>query len=88
MKIYVGIVSEKASYKCVPDDFCNDLNVISYEPNMALSDSYDNWVDRFDLTCASKSKIGLIGSAYFMGLICTMVFIPRISDLYGRVKMI
>ena len=55
---------------------------------MALPDSYDNWVDRFDLTCASKSKIGFIGTAYFIGLICTMAFIPRISDLYGRDKML
>ena len=88
MEEFVRTGSEEILYKCVPDDFCNDPNVISFKPNMALSDSYDNWVDRFDLTCASKSKIGLIGSAYFMGLICTMVFIPRVSDLYGRVKMI
>ena len=72
----------------MPDDFCNDPNVRSYVPNMALNDSYDNWVNRFDLTCAPKSKISLIGTAYFVGLICTMVILPRFSDLYGREKML
>ena len=73
---------------CVPEDFCNDPTVTSYKPNMALSDSYENWVGRFDLECASKAKVGLIGSAYFIGWIITLIFIPRISDLYGREKYI
>ena len=29
---------------CKPADFCTDPKVLSYEPNMALEDSYVNWV--------------------------------------------
>ena len=55
---------------------------------MDLSDSYDNWVGRFDLACASKSKVGFILSAFFIGWISTLIFIPRFSDLYGRSHLI
>ena len=54
---------------------------------MKLEDSYDNWIMRFDLHCASPSKIGLIGSAFFAGWVFTLAIIPRISDLYGRQKI-
>ena len=32
--------------------------------------------------------MGLIGSAYFIGWIITLTFMPRLSDLYGRQKII
>ena len=66
---------------CYPADFCTDPTVTSYTPNMELRDSYDNWVGKLDLACASKAKVGLIGSAYFAGWILTLLFIPRFSDL-------
>lgn len=55
---------------------------------MALSDSYDNWVGRFSLECASKSTIGFLGSSFFIGWIVTLTFLPRLSDLYGRRNII
>ena len=44
----------------------------------------DNWVDKLDLLCESKLKIGLIGSVYFAGVITTLLFVPPLSDRYGR----
>ena len=38
---------------CVPADFCEDPNVVSYRPNMELDDSYTNWISHFNLECAS-----------------------------------
>lgn len=73
---------------CYPIDFCTDPTVTSYTPNMALSDSYENWVGRLDLACASKAKVSFIGAIYFIGWILTLLFIPRISDLYGRQKIL
>ena len=73
---------------CKPANFCDNESVLSYRPNMALSDSYDNWVGRFGLECASKSKIGFLGSSFFIGWIVTLTFLPRLSDLYGRQKII
>lgn len=76
------------SVSCKPADFCNNPNVLSYTPNMALESSYDNWVSKLDLACATPSEVGLLGSAYFIGWIATLSFLPRISDLYGRQKLI
>ena len=73
---------------CTPKDFCDNPSVISYVPNWDREDSYDNWISRFDLHCASKSKIGLIGSAYFGGWALSLTFLPRLSDLFGRQKIL
>ena len=73
---------------CKPDDFCKDPNVISYRPNMELKESYTNWISHYGLTCTSGGYIGLIASAFFIGWIGTLVFIPRLSDLFGRQRFI
>ena len=75
-------------FACKPKDFCDDPNVASYRPNLSLEDSYDNWVSKLGLECAGPSKIGLIASSYFIGWILTLTFLPRISDLIGRQKII
>ena len=33
-----------------------------------------------------KTKVGFIGSAYFLGWCSTMLWLPRISDMNGRKK--
>ena len=43
---------------------------------------------KLGLECAGPSKIGLIASSYFIGWILTLTFLPRISDLFGRQKII
>ena len=73
--------------KCKPEEFCNNPKVKSYEPNWDLDDTYDNWVMRFDLHCASKGEIGLITSAFFMGWVFTLTWMPRFSDIFGRQKV-
>ena len=69
---------------CTPKEFCNNPNVVSFEPNMDLEDSYDNWVMRFDLHCASPDKIGAIAASFAFGWVLTLLIIPRLSDLHGR----
>jgi len=78
--------SEETSI-CKPADFCQDDTVTSFEPNMDLPDSYNNWILKFDLTCASKMKIGMIAASPFVGWVTTLLFIPRLADVYGRYKM-
>ena len=73
---------------CKPEDFCNDPSVLSYHPNMELKQSYQNWISHYNLTCTPGGYIGLIGSCFFTGWIITLIFIPRISDLNGRQKLI
>ena len=76
---------------CVPDDFCkhiDDGSLISYTPNMELAETFDNWVQKLDLTCATGSQIGALGSVYFSGWVFSLIFLPRIADLYGRYLII
>lgn len=52
---------------------------------MELDDSYNNWIERYDLHCASGFKIGLIGATPFIGWVITLTFLPRLSDaVFGR----
>ena len=70
-------------YVCEPENFCgNDL--ITYTVDYTADTSLHNWVEQLDLTCKTKSEIGLIGSIYFIGIIISMLTVPRAADLYGR----
>ena len=83
--IYQG---SEVQQSCQPVDFCDNPDVVSFTPNMELEDSYDNWVIRFDLHCASNVKIGFITASFFIGWTFTLAWLSRISDLFGRQKLI
>jgi len=36
--------------------------------------------------CAKPWKVGFIGSAFFLGWVTTILWLPRLSDMYGRKK--
>ena len=72
---------------CTQEKICeDDIGSDHYRP--VKDDEYiDGWVsaDKFDLLCESKFKIGFIGSAFFLGVISTILVIPPLSDkVYGR----
>ena len=55
---------------------------------MDLPDSYDNWILRYDLHCASGMKIGMISAIVFIGWIVTLTFLPNLSDtVFGRQRL-
>ena len=47
-------------------------------------DYLDNWELKLDLLCESSSKVGFLGSSFFIGVIFGMLITPKLSDLYGR----
>lgn len=52
-----------------------------------VDDEYiDNWVspEKFDLLCEPKWKVGMIGSAYFVGVALFMLISPPYADKNGR----
>ena len=53
-------------------------------PNTTDPEYLDNWVQKLDLLCESKERLGLLGSSYFVGILIAMIFIPQLSDSYGR----
>lgn len=50
--------------------------------------SLNNWIQQFNLQCAPKNQFGLFGSSFFIGLVIGSFIVPRLSDLYGRKKMV
>ena len=41
-------------------------------------------MEKLDLFCQPGWKIGLIGSMVFVGWVSTLLWVPRLSDIYGR----
>jgi len=68
---------------CQPAVFC-DAKDVTVEIDWTDPDSLHNWVEKLDLTCQPSWKIGMLGSAFFIGWICTILIIPRQSDTKGR----
>ena len=72
---------------CVTEKFCAADH--TYDKSMVRVDSADehslyNWVDQYDLTCIEHAKIGLLGTMVFLGWMTSSIFIPRLSDIFGR----
>lgn len=81
----------KDEFSCVPrkskqsgdlPQFCD--TTLFYKVDWDSESSLDNWYVQQNMECISKARIGLIGSAYFIGWAFAAVFIPRLSDLLGR----
>lgn len=68
---------------------CNATYICAH-PNTDWQYNYNcttclhNWVEKLDLTCEPKSKIGLIGSTLWMGWVTSLLFVPRLADIFGR----
>ena len=74
--------------RCTKQEICDrGLAKDEYRADTNDDEYFDNWVNKFDLLCESKFKIGLLGSMFFIGVIATMIIIPPLADKYGR-KMI
>ena len=84
-KEYICTYSDNQTSSCTPNDFCGDPDVLSYAPNMDNQDSLVNWIERFDLACSSELKINMITVAFFASWLISMLFLPGLADLYGRV---
>ncbi|CDW83769.1 solute carrier family member 5 [Stylonychia lemnae] len=81
---YLCYYDDGTTYECEADKtFCKDPS-IKYKIDWNYDSSLHNWVETLDLTCESSAKIGLIGSIYFAGWAVAAVFLPRLSDIFGR----
>ena len=43
-----------------------------------------NWSEKIGLICRPGWQIGMLGSLYYAGWCSTLLWLPRISDKYGR----
>ena len=55
--------------------------------NWESKESLHNWVEKLDLACASKTRIGFMGSTFFIGWLVGLLFVPRLADQHGRRKI-
>lgn len=44
----------------------------------------ENWVPKLGLLCEKKDRLGLLGSAFFAGILIGMMIVPHLADKYGR----
>ena len=42
---------------------------------------------QLDLMCETKTKVGSIGSSYFLGWVMTLLWVPALADIYGRARL-
>jgi len=48
--------------------------------------SLHNWFDSLHLLCQARWKVAALGASIFLGWIMTMLWLPMLSDRYGRKK--
>ena len=46
--------------------------------------SLKNWIISLDLYCGTSFEIGLFGSFFFFGYLCSCLVFPPLADIYGR----
>lgn len=59
----------------------------SYRINFNDNRSLHNWIQQYDLMCASDKTIGNIGSSFFVGCFLGSFILPRAADVVGRKPM-
>jgi putative MFS transporter len=58
------------------------------EIDFANEFTLDNWITKYNLLCAPKSKLAIFGSLMLFGFFFGSVFFVRIGDKLGRKKVV
>ena len=67
---------------CPVDDICTGK--YNYKIDWDSDYSLQNWAVQMEFYCEPSYKIGLLGSAYLLGIIVGLLVFIRASDIYGR----
>ena len=62
----------------------DDHKVVWHQIDWDSPYSLHNWVEQMHLENDKNFYIGMIGSAYFLGWVIALFFVPRLGDIYGR----
>eukprot|EP00347_Sterkiella_histriomuscorum_P018095 403346808 len=68
---------------CDKETACGD-EIHSWRVDWDSPESLENWLNMFELNCAPVVKTSLLSSMYYLGYSIGCLFIPRITDKYGR----
>lgn len=86
--VWEGKPPDNPEEVCVASNICKGENSItSWSINWKDKNSIHNWQDKLNLMCEPKWKIALIGSMFFVGWCCSLLWVPRLADVYGRKRL-
>ena len=80
------IETPEVVFSCVEQDFCGSDSVtywIDWDHPMSLH----NWSESIGLICRPGWQIGMLGSSMFGGWCLSLLWLPRLSDVYGRIRL-
>ena len=90
----LGYLTEEPDYACtfngngISEDVCTVENICSEDSRIAswqaTEESIKNWHIRLRLMCEPSWKVSVLSSSFFLGWCSTLLWLPRISDIYGR----
>ena len=71
---------------CSQSMVCNPKNnsILTFEVNYKTNKSLRNWIEQYDLGCASKIYRSMIGSCFLAGCFLGSFILPRLADIKGR----
>lgn len=78
--------SDEYNAKCVPSYFCK-AEGLKYEIVEESQMTLNNWMNKYDLICASSQTLGMFGMSYFMGFAIGSLCLPYYADQIGRKRM-
>ena len=73
--------------ECSKEEICEKgYSSDHYRPSPDDSEYVDNWVpsEKLNLLCEPKYKVGLLGSAFFIGGLVCVLTAPPLADTFGR----
>lgn len=77
--------SDQEWHPCVKEEICdNNLPRDHWRPVKEDDEYINNWVEKWDMLCEPKWKIGLLGALAFFGVLISTAFVPVLSDKIGR----
>lgn len=75
--------------QCTDEEICSEhIPKDHYRPVKSDPEYLDNWVNKMDLLCKPQSEIGFLGSCFFIGIIISVAFAPKVSDEKGRLMIL
>ena len=91
----LGYLTQAPSYLCTYKSqiiqACTAANICSGDETIESSEvdysnpiSLHNWMERLSLKCEPQWKINLMVTIYFVGWCTTILWLPLISDYFGR----
>ena len=78
-------IGDATQQDCSSQQICTQYGYeLPYTVNYTNHTSLHNWVEQVDLTCRSSEQIAFIGSMFFIGWCCTLLWVPVLADKKGR----